>query len=103
MDLLQLVLASVAYAVGGLFMKLSAGLSRPLPVIAFSLLFLVGAQLQALGMRRADLGMAYIFVLGLEAVLAALFSVLLLRESWSAARVAAVLMILAGILILRRT
>ena len=103
MELLQLIIASAAYAVGGLFMKFSDGLSRPLPVIAFSLLFLAGAQLQALGMRRADLGVAYIFVLGLEALLAALFSIGLLRESWSATRVAAVALILAGIVLLRRT
>ena len=65
MALIQLVLASAAYAVGGLFMKQSAGLSHPRPTIAFLALFAGGATLQAAGMKSADLGVSYIFVLGL--------------------------------------
>jgi small multidrug resistance pump/quaternary ammonium compound-resistance protein SugE len=98
----QMVLASVCFAVGGIFMKLSEGVSRPLPSVAFLLLFLLGAVLQAVALRRADLGVVYIAVLGLEAALTLVFSVLLLRESLSFARVLAVLLIVAGVLLLRR-
>jgi len=103
MQLLELLVASAAYATGGLFMKFSAGLSRPLPVIAFALLFLLGAALQALGMRRADLGAAYIFVLGAEAGLTVVFSVFVLRESFSIMRAGAILMIIAGVTVLWNT
>jgi len=103
MQLLQLILASTAYAIGGLFMKLSNGLTRPLPTIVFLRLFSFGAMLQALGMRRADLGMAYIMVLGFEAVLALVFSVALLRESCPPQRLAAIALILVGIVWLNRT
>jgi small multidrug resistance pump/quaternary ammonium compound-resistance protein SugE len=103
MALLQLILASAAYATGGLFMKFSDGLSQPLPTITFLLLFLVGATLQALGMRRADLGMAYILVLGFEAALALVFSVWFLHEICSPQRLAAIALILIGIILLRRT
>jgi multidrug transporter EmrE-like cation transporter len=103
MALAELAPASVCFAARGVFMKLSAGVSRAGPTAAFLALFLAGALLQGLAMRRADLGVAYILVLGLEAVPAFGFSVLLFRESASPARVAAVALILAGILLLRRT
>jgi multidrug transporter EmrE-like cation transporter len=99
----QMVLASVCFAVGGIFMKLSGGVSRPLPTAAFLLLFLAGAVLQSIALRRADLGVVYIAVLGLEAALALVFSVLLFHESLSFARVLAVLLIVAGVLLLRRS
>jgi small multidrug resistance pump/quaternary ammonium compound-resistance protein SugE len=101
--LVQLVLASVCFAVGGMFMKLSAGASRPVPTAAFLALFVLGAVLQAFALRKADLGVVYIAVLGLEAVLTFGFSVLLFRESFSLARVTAVLLIVAGVVLLRRT
>ena len=103
MELLLLVLASVCFAVGGLFMKLSNGAARLGPTITFSLLFLVGALVQAYAMRRADLGVVYIAVLGLEAILAFLFSVALFHESRSPARIAAIVLIVAGVILLRRT
>jgi hypothetical protein len=69
MNLIELVLASVFYAVGGLFMKLSAGLTRPGAALAFSIFFVGGACLQALGIQQRDLGMATILVLGVEALM----------------------------------
>lgn len=97
-----MVLASVCFAVGGIFMKQSEGVTRPLPSVAFLALFLVGALLQAWALRRADLGVVYIAVLGLEAALALVFSVVLFHESLSVARVIAVLLIVAGVVLLRR-
>jgi multidrug transporter EmrE-like cation transporter len=102
MSLIQLILASVIYAVGGLCMKLSDGLTRPWPSAMIFVLFMTGATLQTLGMRRADLGVAYIMVLGMEALAAAGLSILFLNESWSLARLGAVAMVVAGIYWLRR-
>lgn len=101
-DLVLLLLASAAFAVGGLFMKWSDGLTRVGPTITVAVLFLLGAALQALAMRTADLGVAYIFVLGAEAVVAFGLSVLVLGETLNASRITAVLLILGGILLLRR-
>jgi small multidrug resistance pump/quaternary ammonium compound-resistance protein SugE len=98
-----LVVASVLYAIGGLFMKLSNGMSRPAPTAAFLMLFVVGATFQALGMRRTDLVVSYIFVLGAEAVVAVLLSALYLHERYPPSRVAAILVILVGMLWLKRT
>lgn len=105
MDLafLQLVIASIAYAIGGICMKLSEGLTRPLPTAALFALFIFGASLQTLGMRRADLGVAYIVVLGIEAVAALGLSVLVLGESCSPSRLGAVALVVVGIAWLRNT
>src|SRR5712692_11915812 len=103
MALAQLLIASAAYALGGLFMKLSAGLSRPWPAVAFALLFLGGAMLQALGMRNTDLGASYVFVLGVEALIAVGLSVVYLHESYPPSRIAAVLVVVVGVAWLRRT
>jgi small multidrug resistance pump/quaternary ammonium compound-resistance protein SugE len=103
MALTQLILASVVYAVGGLYMKLSHGLTRPWPTIAFSVLFLTGAMLQALGMRGSDMGISYVFVLGVEALVATGLSAAYLHEALPPSRIAAVLLVVIGIAWLRRT
>ena len=100
--LIQLILASMIYAVGGLCMKLSVGLTRPLPTAMLFALFMLGATLQTLGMRRADLGVAYIMVLGIEALAALALSVVFLHESWSPSRLGAVAMVVAGVFWLHR-
>ena len=103
MALTQLILASIVYAVGGLYMKLSQGLTRPWPTIAFSVLFLTGAMLQALGMRGSDMGVSYVFVLGVEALVATALSAAYLHEGFPPSRIAAVLLVVIGVAWLRRT
>jgi multidrug transporter EmrE-like cation transporter len=103
MEFAELLIASGCYATGGLFMKYSQGMIRPLPVVAFALLFLTGASLQAIGMRTADLGMAYVLVLGLEAGMAVVFSVFVLHEDLSLGRAVAILIILARVTMLGPT
>jgi len=105
MDLafVELILAAILYALGGLCMKFSAGLTRPSPTVLLYALFMLGATLQTLGMRRGDLGVAYIVVLGLEAAAALALSIFVLDESCSPARLGAVAVIVAGIIWLRLT
>ena len=83
-------------------MKLSAGATRPWPTAAFLFLFCFGALLQAYAMRRTPLGTAYIAVLGLEAAVTLLLSALYLREGYTPSKLAAVVLIVAGVLLLRR-
>ena len=103
MSLFQLILAAAMYAVGGLFMKLSDGVSRPGPTAAFIVLFVLAATIQAMGMRRADMGSSYIFVLGAETLVSALLSIVYLHEQWSPLRVFAVFLVVLGIALLRRS
>lgn len=102
MSLLLLAAASLAYAVGGLFMKQSFGVQRLAPTMAFLGLFGCGSVLQALAMKSGAMGVSYVLVLGMEAVAAMLLSVLVLRETYSMSQLAAVTLILAGIAWLRQ-
>jgi multidrug transporter EmrE-like cation transporter len=94
--------AALAFALGGVGMKLSAGLTRLWPSVSVFVLFCGGAALQALAMRQADMGTTYIAVLGLEAVLAFLLGVWLFSEPATPARILAVALVVAGILLLKR-
>jgi small multidrug resistance pump/quaternary ammonium compound-resistance protein SugE len=102
MDLLLLVTASVFFACGGLCMKYSQGLTKLEPTIGVFALFGIGATCQAVAMRRTDMGVAYIFVLGLEAVIAFFLSVGVLGEKFTFARVGALVLIVSGIVWLQR-
>jgi multidrug transporter EmrE-like cation transporter len=103
MYLLLLVAASLLFAFGGLFMKLSFGLTRLGPSALVFAFFCAGAACQAIAMRRADMGVAYVSVLGLEAVAAFAISVFALHESAAPLRIVAVLLIVSGMLLLERT
>lgn len=103
MYILLLVIASLLFATGGLFMKLSLGLTRVVPGVLVFVFFSMGAASQAIAMKRTDMGVAYVFVLGLEAVAAFAISVLALHEKASSARILAVLLIVGGIVLLERT
>jgi len=53
-------------------------------------------------MKQADMGISYVFVLGVEAVAAVLLSAVVLGESYSVSRLGAIALVLIGIVWLRR-
>src|SRR5262245_36999633 len=97
----MVILAAVLFTVGGIFMKLSDGLTKLWPTLVVFALFVGGACLQTLAMKREDLAITYLIVVGLESILAFLFGVLLFSESYSHGRIAGVLLIALGITSLR--
>src|SRR5947209_15333152 len=99
-SLLLMAGAACAYVAGGVCMKYSEGLTRLWPSIALFLLFCSGAALQALAVRSAQLGPTYVFVLGLEAVLAFLLGVVIFHEPANGIRILAVSLIAVGIILL---
>jgi len=101
LDYLYVGAAALAFATGGIFMKLSQGLARWPAVVAVFVCFVVGAALQALAMERRDLGVIYILVLGAEAVLAFGFGVALFEEVVTLRRLLALGLIVVGIALLR--
>ncbi len=94
--------AALSFTTGGIFMKLSEGLTKPWPTTGLLVLFLLGACLQTLAMRGADLGVTYIIILGVEAVLAFLFGWWLFGEHVTWLKAAAVGLIVMGIAGLRQ-
>jgi multidrug transporter EmrE-like cation transporter len=101
MNWIYLLLSALAFAVGGLLMKFSAGAERLFATAGFLMLFICGALLQARAMRRLDMGAVYVAVLGLEAAFALALSVGVLHERLSWQRLAAAALIIAGVSLLR--
>jgi multidrug transporter EmrE-like cation transporter len=93
--------AAMIFSIGGLFMKLSVGLSHPLYSTLIFVCFGVGAVLQTLAMTKADLGSTYISILGLEALVTLLFSVWLLKENLSLEKLFGLGIIVLGVALLR--
>ena len=83
-------------------MKASSGLTRIGPSVAVFVLFCLGAGCQALGMRRTEMGVAYISVLGLEALAAFALSAIALGERVTISKIGALLLIVGGIALLDR-
>lgn len=100
-SLLLPIAAALSFTVGGVFMQLSEGLSRFIPSLIVYVTFLLGASLQTLATRYSGMGYTYILVLGLEAVLAVLFSAFLLKEGYSMAKLAGVFLVTVGVVFLR--
>ncbi|HEY1911368.1 MAG TPA: SMR family transporter [Vicinamibacterales bacterium] len=98
---LLVVLAALAFSVGGYCMKLSAGLTRPLPSVLLFALFGLGAALQTLAMRDEPMSVTYIVVLGLEAVTAYALGAIFLNEHSSITKMSGVALVVAGIILLR--
>lgn len=98
---LMAVGAALSFAIGGIFMQLSDGLSNPIPSLLVYLMFAIGASIQTLAMRQSTMGVTYIIVLGLEAVLAILFGILFFKEGYSFLKLMGVVLVTAGFILLR--
>jgi multidrug transporter EmrE-like cation transporter len=95
------IAAALAFTVGGIFMKLSQGLTQPLPSLAMLGLFGLGAALLTLSIDvRGELGPAYLVVLGLEAVLAFAFGAMLFGEDANLGRVLGLALLVAGMILI---
>jgi multidrug transporter EmrE-like cation transporter len=95
------IAAALAYTVGGYFMKEADGFARLGPALAVLGLFGLGATLQIFAMRGQEMTTTYLVVLGLEAVCAFAFGVLLLGEALTWQKVAGSVIVCAGVALLR--
>ena len=94
------ILAALAYTIGGVFMKKSDGLRQVAPALLVFIFFCGGAALQTLAMRKGELGVNYLFVLGLESVLAVAFGALIFQEGCSWMKLSGIALIVAGMIFL---
>jgi multidrug transporter EmrE-like cation transporter len=94
------LVAALCFVAGGAFMKLSSGFARLGPSAAALALFLAGAVAQTLAMKHGEMGVSYVFILGLEAVLAFAIGALLFREAVSAPKLLGVALIIGGFALL---
>ncbi len=78
--MVEIAVASVAFATGGALMKWSDGFSRLGPSAAVGVLFLLGAAAMARAVTTEGLSSAFVMGLGIEAVVSVAMGVMLLGE-----------------------
>lgn len=100
MYVVSVLAAAIFFTAGGVAMKASAGMTRLTPTLLFFFCFAVGAAFQALALRFAELGVAYVVVLGLEAVFAVALGALVFSEPMSALKCGGVIAVVLGIVLL---
>jgi quaternary ammonium compound-resistance protein SugE len=95
---LLLVMAGVLEIVWALGLKYSDGFTRPLPSVVVLVAAAASFWLLALAMRVLPAGTAYAVWVGIGAAGTALFGMALLGEPAGAARLACIVLIVAGVL-----
>jgi multidrug transporter EmrE-like cation transporter len=102
MYFLMAIGAALAFTVGGIFMQKSQGLSQLVPTMLVYACFVFGASLQTLAMHKSGvMGITYVLVVGLEAVLAVIFGAVFFQEDYSPFKLAGVGLITIGVICLR--
>jgi small multidrug resistance pump len=101
MILLLSFCAAVSYTIGGICMKFSDGFTRPWPSVGVFYLFALGAAIQTFVTTRGELAVSYIVVLGLEAVLALAFGIIIFKEGISPIKLMGFVLVVAGVGFLR--
>jgi small multidrug resistance pump len=100
--LLVATATALAYAVGGVFMKLSNGYISPLPTVLSYILFAFGVHLQIyLLTHNSSLGATGILVLGLDALCTVLLGVLLFKEPYTSIKMAGIALVMMGAVFLQ--
>jgi quaternary ammonium compound-resistance protein SugE len=102
MQLTLLLIAALLFAIGGLCMKFSDGLTSLWPSLGIFSCFCVGAASQAVAMRQAEMGSTYVFVLGVEAIAAFGLGAGFLGERINWSKGVALVLIVSGIALLDR-
>jgi quaternary ammonium compound-resistance protein SugE len=92
--------AALCFVIGGAFMKLASGFTRLAPGSAALGLFLCGAVAQTLAMKHGEMGVSYVFILGLEAVLAVAIGACFFQENISLRKLLGVALIIGGFALL---
>lgn len=96
-----LLVAGVLEVVWAYFMKQSQGFSRLWPSVITLVTMVASFALLSLSMRSLPLGTAYAVWTGIGAVGAFIVGIVLLGESASPMRVAAMVLILAGLVLMK--
>jgi small multidrug resistance pump len=102
MYLIIAVGAALSFTIGGIFMQMSQGLSQIVPTALIYLCFGLGATLQTLVMHKSgEMGITYVLIVGLEAILAVGFGILFFQEGYSPLKLVGITLITIGVVFLR--
>jgi small multidrug resistance pump len=96
-----IIIGSVAFSIGGAFMRLSEGFTRLWPSLVVATCFVVGAGFLAKAVNRGGLSTTYVVGLGLEALISVGIGLALLGERLTVAQTAGIAIILVGLATLK--
>jgi multidrug transporter EmrE-like cation transporter len=96
-----IIIGSVAFSIGGAFMRLSEGFTRLWPSVIVATCFVVGAGFLAKAVNRGGLSTTYVIGLGLEALISVGIGLALLGERLTVAQTAGIAIILVGLATLK--
>lgn len=99
--MVEVAVASIAFATGGVVMKWSDGFSRVGPSVLVGVLFLLGAAAMARAVTSDGLSTAFVMGLGIEAVASVLLGVTVLGERLGPVEWGGIGLIVAGVGLLR--
>lgn len=96
-----LIMASLAFSVGGVLMKPSHGFTRLGPSVGILVCFALGAVLLTRAVNQGNLSTTYVIGLGLEAVVSVAVGLLLLGETLTPSQAVGIGLILSGLVAVR--
>ena len=97
-----IIIGSLAFSIGGAFMRLSDGFTRFWPSAAIAVCFVVGAIFLTRAVNRGGLSTTFVIGLGVEAVISVGIGLALLGERLTGAQTAGIAIVLVGLVTLER-
>ncbi|HCP76151.1 MAG: QacE family quaternary ammonium compound efflux SMR transporter [Pusillimonas sp.] len=98
---ISLFIAGILEVIWAFSMKLSHGFTKPIPTVITLITMIASFALLAFSMRSLPLGTAYTIWTGIGAIGAFLVGILVLGEQLSAMRVAAAVLIVSGLVLMK--
>jgi len=93
-----IIMGSVAFSIGGAFMRLSDGFTRLWPSLVVASCFVIGAGFLARAVHRGGLSTTYVLGLGIEALLSVGIGLAVLGERLTPAQTTGIAIILIGLI-----
>ena len=90
--------AAILLEVGGITaMKLSRGLTEPIPSLAVAVLYVLSAAAVILALKRIDLSVTYAVWSGVGTALAAIIGIVYFREPLTMLKIASLVLVVLGV------
>jgi small multidrug resistance pump len=96
-----IIIGSVAFSIGGAFMRPSEGFTRLWPSLIVAMCFVVGAGFLAKAVNRGGLSTTFVIGLGFEALISVGIGLAVLGERLTLAQTAGIAIILVGLATLK--
>jgi small multidrug resistance pump len=95
-----LLIAILTEVVGTTLMKVSQGLTKVIPSVLMFVLYGISFVFMALALKKIEVSTAYAIWSGLGTALIALIGIVAFRESFNFSKLAGIVLIIAGVLLL---